>query len=90
MATRQTCCHLPGEMLNLAAECADRARIQSCLWCHTTKSLDACSSKTTMVRLRKFKQFWNQRVETAPVRGRSHRVSVVYLCNNTSGREQGG
>jgi hypothetical protein len=28
--------------------------------------------------------------ETAPVRGRSHRVSVVYLCNNTSGREQGG
>jgi hypothetical protein len=28
--------------------------------------------------------------ETAPVKGRSHRVSVVYLCNNTSGREQGG
>jgi hypothetical protein len=24
------------------------------------------------------------------LRGRSHRVSVVYLCNNTSGREQGG
>jgi hypothetical protein len=29
-------------------------------------------------------------VQTAPVKGRSHRVSVVYLCNNTSGREQGG
>jgi hypothetical protein len=28
--------------------------------------------------------------ETAPVKGRSHRVSVVYLFNNTSGREQGG
>jgi hypothetical protein len=28
--------------------------------------------------------------ETAPVKGRSHRVSVVYLCNNTSGCEQGG
>jgi hypothetical protein len=28
--------------------------------------------------------------ETAPVKGRSHRVSVVYLCNNTSGRKQGG
>jgi hypothetical protein len=28
--------------------------------------------------------------ETAPVKGRSHRVRVVYLCNNTSGREQGG
>jgi hypothetical protein len=28
--------------------------------------------------------------ETAPVKGRYHRVSVVYLCNNTSGREQGG
>jgi hypothetical protein len=27
MATSQTCCHLPGEMLNSAAECADRARI---------------------------------------------------------------
>jgi hypothetical protein len=24
MATSQTCCHLPGEMLNSAAECADR------------------------------------------------------------------
>jgi hypothetical protein len=30
------------------------------------------------------------RGETAPVKGRSHRVSIVYLCNNTSGREQGG
>jgi hypothetical protein len=29
-------------------------------------------------------------VETAPVKGQSHRVSVVYLCNNTSGRKQGG
>jgi hypothetical protein len=28
--------------------------------------------------------------ETAPVKGQSHRVSVVYFCNNTSGREQGG
>jgi hypothetical protein len=28
--------------------------------------------------------------ETAPVKGRYHRVSVVYLCNNMSGREQGG
>jgi hypothetical protein len=28
MATSQTCCHLPGEILNSAAECADRARIQ--------------------------------------------------------------
>jgi hypothetical protein len=27
MATSQTCCHLPGKMLNSAAECADRARI---------------------------------------------------------------
>jgi hypothetical protein len=27
MATSQTCCHLPGELLNTAAECADRARI---------------------------------------------------------------
>jgi hypothetical protein len=27
MATRQTCCHLLGELLNSAAECADRARI---------------------------------------------------------------
>jgi hypothetical protein len=27
MATSQTCCHLPGEMLNSAADCADRARI---------------------------------------------------------------
>jgi hypothetical protein len=27
MATSQTCCHLPGEMLNSAPECADRARI---------------------------------------------------------------
>jgi hypothetical protein len=29
MATSQTCCHLPGELLNSAAECADRARIES-------------------------------------------------------------
>jgi hypothetical protein len=28
MATSQTCCHLPGELLNSAAECADRARIR--------------------------------------------------------------
>jgi hypothetical protein len=28
MATSQTCCHLPGELLNSAAECADRARIE--------------------------------------------------------------
>jgi hypothetical protein len=28
MATSQRCCHLPGEMLNSAAECADRARIK--------------------------------------------------------------
>jgi hypothetical protein len=27
MATCQTCCHLPGKMLNSAAKCADRARI---------------------------------------------------------------
>jgi hypothetical protein len=27
MATSQMCCHLPGEILNSAAECADRARI---------------------------------------------------------------
>jgi hypothetical protein len=27
MATSQRCCHLPGEMLNSATECADRARI---------------------------------------------------------------
>jgi hypothetical protein len=27
MATGQTCCHLPGEMLNLDAKAADRARI---------------------------------------------------------------
>jgi hypothetical protein len=29
MATSQTCCHLPGEMLNSAAQCADRARIKN-------------------------------------------------------------
>jgi hypothetical protein len=29
MATCLTCCHLPGEMLNSAAKCADRARIGS-------------------------------------------------------------
>jgi hypothetical protein len=29
MATSQTCCHLPGKMLNSAAECADRARIEN-------------------------------------------------------------
>jgi hypothetical protein len=29
MATSQTCCHLPGEMLNSAAECADRAQIET-------------------------------------------------------------
>jgi hypothetical protein len=28
MATSQTCCHLPDELLNSAAECADRARMQ--------------------------------------------------------------
>jgi hypothetical protein len=28
MATSQRCCHLPGEMLNSAAKCADRARIR--------------------------------------------------------------
>jgi hypothetical protein len=28
MATSQRCCHLPGEMLNSAAKCADRARRQ--------------------------------------------------------------
>jgi hypothetical protein len=28
MATSQTCCYLPGEMLNSAAEYADRAQIQ--------------------------------------------------------------
>jgi hypothetical protein len=28
MATSQTCCHLPGKMINSAAECADRAQIQ--------------------------------------------------------------
>jgi hypothetical protein len=28
MATSQTCCHLPGEILNSDAECADRARIE--------------------------------------------------------------
>jgi hypothetical protein len=27
MTTSQMCCHLPGEMLNSAAECADRALI---------------------------------------------------------------
>jgi hypothetical protein len=27
MATSQTCCHLPGKMLNSAAKCADKARI---------------------------------------------------------------
>jgi hypothetical protein len=27
MASSQTCCHLPVEILNSAAECADRARI---------------------------------------------------------------
>jgi hypothetical protein len=27
MATGKKCCHLPGEMLNLAAKAADRARI---------------------------------------------------------------
>jgi hypothetical protein len=31
MATSQRCCHLPGEMLNSAAECADRARIVTLL-----------------------------------------------------------
>jgi hypothetical protein len=29
MATSQTCCHLPGELLNSAAECADRAQIRA-------------------------------------------------------------
>jgi hypothetical protein len=34
MATSQTCYHLPGKMLNSAAECADRARIkQTCQFC---------------------------------------------------------
>jgi hypothetical protein len=28
MATSQTCCHLSGELLNSAAECADRDRIE--------------------------------------------------------------
>jgi hypothetical protein len=32
MATSQTCCHLPGEMLNSAAKCADRAGIVSPLF----------------------------------------------------------
>jgi hypothetical protein len=30
MATSQRCCHLPGKMLNSAAECADRAQIREC------------------------------------------------------------
>jgi hypothetical protein len=51
-------------------------------------------SKTARIRqIRQTKQTHAKLVKsavTAPVRGRSHRVSVVYLCNNTSGREQGG
>jgi hypothetical protein len=29
MATSQTCCHLPGELLNSAAECADSSNSHS-------------------------------------------------------------
>jgi hypothetical protein len=29
MATSQVCCHLPSKMLNSAAKCSDRARIQT-------------------------------------------------------------
>jgi hypothetical protein len=40
MATGQTCCHPPGEMLNLAAKAVDRARIGTCcacgIWSHVT------------------------------------------------------
>jgi hypothetical protein len=28
MSTSQTCCHLPGKILNSAAECANRARVE--------------------------------------------------------------
>jgi hypothetical protein len=31
MSTSQTCCHLPGELSNSVAECADRAQIDSSL-----------------------------------------------------------
>jgi hypothetical protein len=30
MVTSQTCCHLPGKILNLAAGCADKAQIGIC------------------------------------------------------------
>jgi hypothetical protein len=36
MATSQRCCHLPGKMLNSAAECADRARIHGKYYIHLT------------------------------------------------------
>jgi hypothetical protein len=41
MSTSQTCCHLPGEILNSAAECADRARIA--VWDNIQKVRYYCS-----------------------------------------------
>jgi hypothetical protein len=49
MATSHTCCHLPDEMLNSAAECADRARISL----PSSPSCTACNS-TTLGRTRKY------------------------------------
>jgi hypothetical protein len=39
MVTSQTCCHLPGELLNSAAECADRARMGMLCLCNMTYKL---------------------------------------------------
>jgi hypothetical protein len=56
MATSQTCCHLPGKMLNSAAECADRARIyiaekngSTTLWtpCFSFFSMPATATTTS-------------------------------------------
>jgi hypothetical protein len=41
-ATSQTCCHLPGKMLNSAAKCADRARKEHC----TFSGLQECTQST--------------------------------------------
>jgi hypothetical protein len=43
------CCHLPGEMLNSAAECADRARIGILPY-----GENGCGSKSTDLNLTGF------------------------------------
>jgi hypothetical protein len=94
MATSQTCCHLPGEMLNSAAECAYRARIRLSIESGIGESRKIClGAKLRQQWMRRPLDHWTEKAAgvstNSPKDYEAARLSREFLEEGSDGSESG-